>query len=149
VTTHTDAARFLTELFGPRTAAPVFVTSLPQARGDKSFPVRSVTTRDREVVEGFISKWDLPGRALYFCVSTLRPGAPRRARENVAELPGLHIDIDFKDTAATPAEIEAALARLPLRPQWTNSSGHGLHCYWFFPRALPATPENIERSRPH
>ena len=78
-------------------------------------------------------------------MSTLRPGAPRRVKENVAELPGLHVDVDFKDIEASPSEIEAALARLPLQPQRINASGHGLHCYWFFPKALPATLDNIAR----
>ena len=145
MSTYAGAARFLAELFGPRTAAPVFVTSLANVHDDKQIAPRSVVTRELDVVEKFTAKWDQPGRALYFCVSTLRPGAPRRTRENVAELPGLHVDVDFKDVEAAPSEIEAALAQLPLQPQRINSSGHGLHCYWLFPKALPATPENIER----
>src|SRR4051794_23539790 len=114
MSTDTGAARFLAELFGPRTAAPVFVTSLANDKSDERIAPRSVVTRELEVVEKFAAKWDQPGRALYFCVSTLRPGAPRRVKENVAELPGLHVDVDFKDIEASPSEIEAALARLPL-----------------------------------
>jgi P4 family phage/plasmid primase-like protien len=151
MSTHAGAARFLAELFGPRTTAPVYVTSLANDRGDAKTPPRWVVTRELEIVEKFAAKWDLPGRALYFCVSTIKPGGPvrfdrsRRTKDNLSELICLHVDIDLKSVDATPQEIERALSQLPLPPHRVNFTGHGFHCYWLFPAALAATPENIER----
>jgi hypothetical protein len=142
----TDGIQFLTALFGTRSTAPVFVTSLANDRSaTRRIPPRQVVTRDPECVEAFGVKWDQPERALYFCVATLRPGITRRAKENLCELVCLHCDLDFKGIDATRKEVEAALKRLPLRPHLLVFSGHGLHAYWLFDKALPANETNIAR----
>jgi RepB DNA-primase from phage plasmid len=142
----TEGVQFLSMLFGARSTAPVFVTSLANDRSATGrIRPQQVVTRDPERVEAFAARWDLPERALYFCVATLRPGITRRAKENLAELICLHADLDFKGIDNTREEIEAAIKRLPLRPHLVVFSGHGLHCYWLFDKALPANEENIAR----
>ena len=58
MSTHAGAARFLAELFGPRTTAPVYVTSLANDHGNVKTPPRSVVTRELEIVDKFAAKWD-------------------------------------------------------------------------------------------
>jgi hypothetical protein len=144
--THTGAARYLIDIFGPRTKGPVFVTSLANDKEQSGkYPPRQIITRDRKEIAAFVEKWDKPGRALYYCVSAMKRGINRRAKTNVAELTGLHVDIDFKNTTSSPEDVRTALEQLPLLPHRVNHSGHGLHAYWLFREAIAATPENIER----
>src|SRR5262245_55135874 len=146
MSTHAGAARYLIDLFGSRTAAPVFVTSLANDKDQSGkYPPRQIVTRDLDEIAAFAEKWDKAGRALYYCVSTIKPGIDRRAKTNLAELTGLHLDVDFKNTTASPKDVRAALDALPLKPHRVNHSGHGLHAYWLFKKAIPATPENVER----
>ena len=142
----TPAVKFLAALF-KRSAAPVFVCSLANDRSaTRRIPPRSVVTRDGELVERYAAKWDAPERGLFFCVATLQPGVSRRAKSNLAEIVTLHADLDSKNIAATPEEIQAALAsKVPSLPSIAVNSGHGLHLYWRLQRTLPATPENIAR----
>ena len=58
----------------------------------------------------------------------------------------LHVDIDFKMIANVgPAEIERRLRETMHLPSFVVLSGNGLHAYWCFREALPATDENIAR----
>ena len=138
-------AEFLREMFGPSTEHPVFVCSLlnAEARGTEPVNERHLATRHLGHISGFANKWDRPGRGLYFCVSTLTPGAQRRAKETVSELNCLFVDIDFKSVAAEPDTVRGALAQCTCPPSRVNNSGHGLHCFWLFADTLQATPENI------
>src|SRR5215471_1775685 len=116
MTTHAGAAKYLIDVFGLRTTAPVFVTSLANDKDQSGkYPPRQIITRDRKEIAAFVEKWDVKGRALYYCVSTIKPGINRRAKTNLAELIGLHIDIDFKNTTASPEDVRAALENLPLK----------------------------------
>ncbi len=118
---HADAVRFLIRLFGaPKTAAPVCLSSLAndKSAGDRIQP-RESYTRDPEQIEAFCEKWNAPERALYFCVATVKAGK-RRAKSNLSELVCLHADLDLKNIEATRAEVEQALAGLPLPPSWVN-----------------------------
>jgi P4 family phage/plasmid primase-like protien len=138
-------AEFLRDMFAASTEHPVFVCSLlnAEARGSEPVNERHVATRHLGHISDFAEKWDRPGRGLYFCVSTLKPGAQRRAKETVSELNGLHADIDFKSIDASPEAVRRALAQCACPPSRVNNSGHGLHCFWIFAEALQATPENI------
>jgi hypothetical protein len=142
----TDGVKFLISLFGTRSTEPVFITSLANERSaSRRIPPRSIVTRDPERVETFAARWDQPERALYFCVATLKPGITRRAKENLSELVCLHADLDLKGIIESRKQIEGAIKRLPLRPHLVVFSGHGLHCYWLFDRALPADEKNVAR----
>ena len=144
MTQDTGAADYLARHFGKRSAAPVFITTLGNDRHAKITP-RQLISREREAIEWFVARSDLPERACYFCVSTVQPGAHRRAKDTLAQLVGLHVDLDFKSIDASPAEVEQVLAELPLLPNRVNHSGHGLHAYWLFNKALAATPESVAR----
>jgi hypothetical protein len=146
MTTNAGASvAFLTRLFASRTEAPVFITSLANDKNNTRVKPRQLITRDLEPIERFVEQWDQPERALYFCVSTIQPGKHQRSKETIAELTGLHADIDHKGVDATTDEIEKTLRQLKLPPSCVNFSGHGHHCYWLFHEALPATPENKQR----
>jgi hypothetical protein len=141
----TSPIPFLTRLF-KQSKAPVFVTSLANNKNEgRQYPPRWIMTRTAEEVERFAAKWDVPGRALYFCVGTLKPGAPRRCKETLSELVGAHVDIDFKDITDKPAVVRRVLTELKFSPSVVNHSGHGLHAYWILRQPMPATPRNIER----
>jgi hypothetical protein len=91
------ASKFLADVFGPSTAAPVFICSLPNADAHEREPgERHVATREPDHVEAFLEKWDRKDRALYFAVATVKPGSTTRSKATLAELNGLHIDIDAK-----------------------------------------------------
>lgn len=136
-------AGFLSSYFC-RSVAPICVCSF--ANDDpKQFPPKHLYTRDFAAIERFVAKWDVPGRAVYFGVNTVQEGKDRR-KENTAEITGLHADLDFSGVMEeSQEEIPAVLDSLPLLPQQVNFSGHGLHLFFVFREALPATPENIER----
>jgi hypothetical protein len=137
--------KFLSALFGPRSEGNVFVTRLPNVKdGSKGHPRR--VTREVESIEKFVAKHDAAGYAIYFCVSTLKPGEVWRNKKNLFEIVCLHADLDFKGIVETRAQIERVLKHLPLRPQLVNFSGNGLHCYWLLDKALLGSDiERVER----
>jgi hypothetical protein len=65
------------------------------------------------VVDGFTppKRKDLgdTDECLYFCVSTVKPGENKRSKETLAELNGLHVDIDFRSVEGTAEHVERAL----------------------------------------
>jgi hypothetical protein len=142
------ASTFLADVFGVSTSEPVFLSSLPNADArDRQPSERRLATRDPSLVERFLTDMDRKDRGAYFCVSTIKAAAKQRSKATLAELNCLFADIDFKSVADTdaPEEIERKLGQLMLLPSKVVYSGHGLHCYWLFKEALPATTENIER----
>ena len=62
-------------------------------------------------------------RATYFAVSTVRPGATTWSKATLAELNGLHVDIDFKSIAITPEEAECKLQEVMHLPSKIVHSG--------------------------
>jgi hypothetical protein len=140
------ASNFIADVFGPSTTEPVFLSSLPNADArDRQPPERRLATRDRSLIERFMADMDREDRGAYFCVSTLKPTAKQRSKAALAELNCLFADIDFKSVIDAPEVIERKLEQLMRLPSKVVQSGHGLHCYWPFKKALPATKENIER----
>ncbi len=139
------ASDFLRDLFGASTAAPVYLASLPNVDArDREVGERHVATRQSDDVEAFRRKWDRRDRGLFFCTATVKPGAAMREKKTLAELNGLHVDIDGKSITISIEEAEQKLQQLLLLPSKVVASGGGLHAYWLFKEALPA-PENIER----
>jgi P4 family phage/plasmid primase-like protien len=132
------AVEFVTSVFGPGTAAPVFVTSLPNGDAkDREPGEKYVMTRDTALIEKHVAKWDRPDRAIYFCVGTIkadaqpdRPGGSPRNKANVAEITSIHADVDLKSVLQSADEILAAVRALPLPPSVIIHSGNGLHLYW-------------------
>jgi hypothetical protein len=130
------------------TETPVYFCSLPNEKNDPNEPnEQHVWTRDLGAVEDFIGEWNRPGRGLFFCVSTIN--GKKRNKENVAEIPGLWADIDFKDVKETPDSILKRVKALPLPPSIIVQSGNGLHLYWRFKEPVTINivdgAETIER----
>jgi hypothetical protein len=127
----TIALTFINQWFGA-TEQPVYLCSLPNERNDPNESgERRVSTRDSAEVYAFIAKWNRPGRGTFFCVSTIQPDR-KRNKDNVAEIPGLWADIDFKDVKENEDSILKRVKTLPLPPSIVVRSGHGLHLYWRF-----------------
>jgi P4 family phage/plasmid primase-like protien len=137
------AGAFLADMFGASTHAPVYLSSLPNGDAPPGEPgERHIATRLPDQIERFLRKWDRPGRAAYFCTATIQP-SKTRSKDTLAELNGLHADIDFRSVLASPEEVEQKLGQLRLLPTAVVNSGNGLHCYWLFREALPATSDTI------
>jgi hypothetical protein len=140
----TAATTFISALFGASTEHPVYICSFPNERNDETEPPeRHVTTRILSHVTSFASKWDRPKRGLFFCVGTVKAGA-RRAKENIVETIGLHVDIDFKNISESRDDVMRKLAALRYPPSAIVFSGGGLHSYWLFKEAF-ATQDDVER----
>jgi hypothetical protein len=138
------ATKFIIDVFASSTGNPVYLCSLKNRDAPSNEPgERHVATRNIADIDAFIHKWDRQHRGLYFCVSTIANGATKRSKTTTAELTGLHADIDFKNIESTPDQARQTLRELFLLPSKIVHSGNGLHCYWHFREALPATPENI------
>src|SRR5262249_13041662 len=93
---------------------PQYFCSLPNEK--KAGRIPFLISDDPEKIAAFIKRWDIPGRGVFYCINPLRPSATARTIENVAAIERLVVDIDFKDLAATPEEIEQRLRSLPLQP---------------------------------
>jgi hypothetical protein len=74
----------------------------------------------------------------------VQPSSTTRSKQTLAELNGLHVDIDFKTIVLSPEEAQRKLQQLLYLPSKVVASGGGLHAYWLFKEALPANPKNIE-----
>jgi P4 family phage/plasmid primase-like protien len=141
------AANFIPTLFGAVSEQPVYISTLPNERGGNEPAERHIMTRETTAIAQFMRRWDREKRALFFCISTLRPDASRRAKETIAEIVLLHADIDFKSLDLPPDKIERKLAELRLLPTVIVSSGHGLHCYWLLREAITLPEPSEERQK--
>jgi hypothetical protein len=96
---------------------------------------------------------DRPNRALFVCVSTLKPDAVKtdkgfwRAKRNVWQCPGAWIDIDFRHVALSTenaiAEVTKCInrSRRPRPPGLRVLTGAGLHGYWRTEKPLEGLDE--------
>ena len=130
--------QFITDVLLFSTKKPIYVCSLPNLKGTNEKEKR-LLSRDVEKIGKFLTKWDQPERGLFFCVSTLEVGAWRK-KDNVAEMPILHVDIDLKDVTLTKEEVIDRLKALPWPPTRIHGSGNGLHGYWVLDKASTDVP---------
>ena len=119
----TSTTRDFVELMLAGTTHDLWVCSLPNDKDDGG--ERHVRTRDLKAILAFCKKWDIRGRATYYCVSSI-DGA-RRNLETVAETPILWFDLDYKDITCTPKQALARVRALPMSPDRLHATGHGLH----------------------
>jgi RecA-family ATPase len=101
------------------------------------------TPEGHQSAEAFAQQYNRDGWGVYDCVSPLRE--QRRAKSAVAEIPGLHWDIDARHVAAPKEQIiekvREKLQAFGLLSRLTDS-GRGVHGYTFFREPIEAgTPE--------
>jgi hypothetical protein len=138
------ASTFLRDMFGPRSSAPVCIVSYANDKSQaQKFPPVELYTRDPDEIERFVKRYDKPGRAVYFGVNTVAPGK-KRSKENIAEITALHADLDFKGIVEDRKQIEAVLAKLPLKLSRLVFSGNGLHPYWDLAGVTPELTGRVE-----
>lgn len=95
-------------------------------------------TRDPDIVESFCVRYDGPGRGIFFGVATRITGNAGGTRQDLAELPGLWVDIDCYKIGVSVEEAVRALGACPLIPTVIVGSGGGVHAYWLFREPLDA-----------
>ena len=103
---------------------PRYFCSLPNVKSAGRIP--ELISDDVVAIAAFVKKWDVPGRGVYECVSTLKPGATRRSLETVNELPQIHSDVDLRSLATPGGQVLNKLQNLPL-PLELRDSGGGYH----------------------
>jgi AAA domain len=99
--------------------------------------------RGRASAEDFARQHDKPGMGVYDCVSPLRE--PRRTKDNVAQIEGLHVDIDAYKMNKSKEEVikslQDELGDVGIL-SCINSSGRGIHAHFLFRESIEAgTPE--------
>src|SRR5262249_4135563 len=94
-------------------------------------------TRSITELEDFASN----GAGDVFHGVNLRDNSGAARKENIMEIVGAAMDIDFKKTPQ--AEVDGLLAVSIFEPTILVSSGGGYHGYMFFDAPLTATEENI------
>ena len=134
---------FIADFFSG-TEGSIYLCSLPNERS-KGKPAEACGRGDGTRLDDLVNGWDRKDRGSFFCINTVKPRQSRRSKETVHEIVCLHADIDFGKIDLDRSAILAQLNSLPHLPSKIVSSGHGLHAYWLFAEALPATPENITR----
>jgi hypothetical protein len=97
----------------------------------------------RASAEAFAREYDKPGWGVYDCVSPLRE--QRRTKDNVAQIEGLHVDLDAYKMGKTKEEIinrlQSELEDVGILSN-LNSSGRGVHGNFLFREPIEAgTPE--------
>jgi len=101
-----------------------YLCSLPNKRSAGRIP--QIITDDPEAIAAFTHKWDIPGRGVFRCVSTLKPGATRRALDTVDELAFVHVDVDLRTLRESRNQVLKQLRQWPIQPQIRDSGG-GFH----------------------
>src|SRR5262249_51453472 len=99
------------------------------------------------MLERFAKEYDRPGMSVYQCVSRLQPGAQRRARDTVAELTVLHVDIDLRMLVTPPEVVRQKLLELSLSlPVEVRNSGGGYHVVVELKEPVRAGTPEFERA---
>jgi AAA domain len=98
--------------------------------------------------ENFARQHDKPGMGVYDCVSPLRE--PRRIKDNVALIEGLHVDIDAYKAGKTKEEIikrlQDELGDVGIL-SCINSSGRGIHAHFLFREPIEADTPEAEKAQ--
>jgi RecA-family ATPase len=124
------------------------VAAIPNSGGGCIEHFYEDTAQGRASAETFAREHDKPGMGVYDCVSLLRER--RRTKDNVAQIDGLHADIDAYKMGDTKDEIikrlkdEFANAGILSK---INSSGRGIHVHFLFREPIEAGTPEAERAQ--
>jgi RecA-family ATPase len=106
------------------------------------------TAQGRASAEAFARQYDKPGMGVYDCVSPLRER--RRSKDNVAQIDGLHADLDAYKMGKTKEEIvkrlQDELMDVGILSR-INSSGRGVHAHFLFREPIEAGTPEAERAQ--
>jgi RecA-family ATPase len=106
------------------------VAAIPNTGGNCIQLFYEDTEDGRARAETFVREHDKPGMGVYDCVSLLKE--ERRAKDTVAEISGLHWDIDARQVNETKEQIveraQAKLGAFGLLSRLVDS-GRGIHIY--------------------
>jgi RecA-family ATPase len=119
------------------------IAAIPNSGGGCIEHFYEDTAAGHASAEAFARQHDKPGMGVYDCVSLLRE--PRRIKDNVAQIEGLHVDIDAYKAGKTKEEIikrlQDELGDVGIL-SCINSSGRGVHVHFLFREPIEAgTPE--------
>src|SRR5262245_25570783 len=106
------------------------VAAIPNTGGNCAQLFYEDTEEGRAKAEAFVREYDKPGMGVYDCVSPLKE--KRRAKDTVAEIPGLHWDIDARQVNENKEQIikrvREKLEAFGLLSRLVDS-GRGVHVY--------------------
>jgi AAA domain-containing protein len=119
------------------------VAAIPNGGGGCIEHFYEDTPEGHASAEAFTQQHNKPGMGVYDCVSPLR--ARKRCKDNVAQIEGLHVDIDAYKATRTKDEVVKALtdslSSFGILSR-IDSSGRGIHARFFFREPVEAgTPE--------
>jgi hypothetical protein len=119
------------------------IAAIPNSGGSCIQKFYEDTPEGHAEAEAFAREYDKPGMGVYDCVSPLTE--PRRSKDTVHEIIGLHVDIDARHVGETKERILECV-RLKLEGFGILSrmvdSGRGIHFYLTFREPIPGrTPE--------
>jgi hypothetical protein len=77
---------------------------------------------------------------VFFGIGTRKKG--NGSKEGIIELPGLWVDIDFKDMSAD--SLQDNLTHFPFKPSISIASGGGMHLYWLLREPATDNLLNVE-----
>src|SRR5262249_31260459 len=123
------------------------VAAIPNAGGNCLEHFYSETPEGYASAEEFAQRYNQDGWGVYDCVSPLKE--ERRTKDNVAQITGLHVDLDARSMNATKEQIVGTI-RSKLLPfgivSQLNDSGRGIHLYSIFNEPIEAGTPEAERA---
>src|SRR5262245_17240960 len=123
------------------------VAAIPNAGGNCIEHFFLETPEGYASAEEFAQRYNQDGWGVYDCVSPLKE--ERRTKDNVAQITGLHVDLDARSMNETKEQIVEAI-RSKLLPfgfvSQLNDSGRGIHLYSSFNEPIEAGTPEAERA---
>jgi RecA-family ATPase len=123
------------------------VAAIPNAGGNCIEHFYPETLEGYASAEEFAQRYNQDGWGVYDCVSPLKE--ERRTKDNVAQITGLHVDLDARSMNETKEQIVETI-RSKLLPfgivSQLNDSGRGIHLYSIFNEPIEAGTPEAERA---
>jgi hypothetical protein len=124
------------------------VAAIPNSDGHCVEHFYPDTPEGHTTAEAFVKEYNRQGWGVYNCVSPLK--SAKRTKDNVAQIVGLHADLDVYKSGAPKEEVIEKL-RDTLTPfgilSLINSSGRGLQAYLLFREPIEAGTPDAERAQ--
>jgi hypothetical protein len=125
------------------------IAAIPNSGGGCIEHFYEDTAAGHASAEAFARQHDKPGMGVYDCVSPLR--GPRRIKDNVAQIEGLHVDIDAYKINKSKEEVIKRLQDELFDVgilSCINGSGRGIHAHFLFREPIETgTPEAEKAQR--